>query len=207
MIRTCKDEDARKIRLRLACRRYLGLHDVILRKLIAIDAALILEDLRHPPGNRLEALKGDRLGQYSIRINDQFRLCFKYEWALQMKSKLSITTKSTVATRKRRAPVHPGEMLREEFMLPMGLSSNALAIALQVPATRINEIVKERRGITGDTALRLGRYFRMTAEFWMNLQSNYELELARDQFESTTHAIRPAAVDKQTGALKLKEVA
>ncbi len=92
-------------------------------------------------------------------------------------------------------------------MIPMGLSSNALAIALQVPATRINAIVKQRRGISGDTALRLGRYFRMTPEFWMHLQSHYELEVARDQSEAATRAIRPAPVDKATGALRLKQVA
>ena len=63
--------------------------------------------------------------------------------------------------------VHPGEMLLEEFMKPLGLSANALAIALRVPVTRISEIVRERRGITADTALRLARYFNMSPEFWM----------------------------------------
>ena len=75
-------------------------------------------------------------------------------------------------------PLHPGEMLREEFMKPLGLSANALAIALRVPVTRISEIVRERRGITADTALRLARYFNMTAEFWMRLQMDYDLESA-----------------------------
>ena len=74
--------------------------------------------------------------------------------------------------------LHPGEMLREEFMKPLGLSANALAIALRVPVTRISEIVRERRGITADTALRLARYFNMTPEFWMRLQMDYDLESA-----------------------------
>jgi addiction module HigA family antidote len=78
------------------------------------------------------------------------------------------------------SPLHPGEMLREEFMKPLGLSANALAIALRVPVTRISEIVRERRGITADTALRLARYFNMTAEFWMRLQMDYDLESASD---------------------------
>ncbi len=95
-------------------------------------------------------------------------------------------------------PVHPGEMLREEFLHPLNLSVNALAIALAVPATRISEIVHERRGISGDTALRLGEYFRVGAEFWMNLQTRYELELARDARRvAGVRAVEPAPVDEQ----------
>ena len=71
--------------------------------------------------------------------------------------------------------VHPGEFLREDFLVPLGLSSNALSLALRVPVTRITEIVRERRGITADTALRLARYFGTTADFWMKMQSTYDL--------------------------------
>lgn len=77
-------------------------------------------------------------------------------------------------------PVHPGEILLEEFMKPLGISQNALARALGVPAGRIGEIVNKRRGITGDTALRLARYFEITPEFWMNLQARYDLLVAQD---------------------------
>jgi antitoxin HigA-1 len=80
-----------------------------------------------------------------------------------------------------RPPVHPGEMLREEFMKPMGISINGLALELHVPATRISEIVNERRAITADTALRLARHFGMSADFWMNLQKTYELVLTRQK--------------------------
>lgn len=76
-------------------------------------------------------------------------------------------------------PIHPGEILREEFMKPLGLSSNALSRRLGVTAARVNEIASERRGITADTALRLARCFSTTPEFWMNLQQRYELEVAR----------------------------
>jgi addiction module HigA family antidote len=76
------------------------------------------------------------------------------------------------------APLHPGAMLREEFMVPLGISANALALALRVPSTRISEIVAQRRSISADTAYRLARYFGMSAQFWMNLQSNYELAVA-----------------------------
>ena len=78
-------------------------------------------------------------------------------------------------------PIHPGEILREEFLNPLGLSANQLAIALRVPATRINEILNEKRGISADTALRLSRYFATTPKFWLNLQVSFELELAEDR--------------------------
>ncbi len=76
-------------------------------------------------------------------------------------------------------PVHPGEVLREDFMKPLGLTINRLALDLRVPATRIGEIVHERRRITADTALRLARYFKTNPEFWLNLQNFFDLELER----------------------------
>lgn len=76
-------------------------------------------------------------------------------------------------------PIHPGEILAEEFFKPAALSANALAKALGVPVTRISEIVRGRRGISADTALRLARYFGTSAELWLGLQSEYELRVAR----------------------------
>jgi addiction module HigA family antidote len=76
-------------------------------------------------------------------------------------------------------PIHPGEILREEFMKPMGLTQYRLAKDISVPPRRINEIFHEKRAITADTALRLSRYFGNSARFWMNLQSRYELETAK----------------------------
>jgi len=94
----------------------------------------------------------------------------------------------------RMPPLHPGEMLREDFMKPLGLSSNALAMELRVPVTRISEIVRERRGITADTALRLARYFSMSPEFWMRLQMDFDLESTVDAEETAIHeGIRPRA--------------
>lgn len=72
--------------------------------------------------------------------------------------------------------IHPGEILREEFLIPLKLSANALAIALRLPAPRINDIVRERRAISADTALRLARYFGMSAEFWLDLQADFDLK-------------------------------
>ena len=90
-------------------------------------------------------------------------------------------------------PIHPGEILREDFLKPLGLSVNKLALALRVPVTRMAEIVHERRSITPDTALRLARYFRTTARFWLNLQTAYDLEVAEDQLRHTIeHEVRPA---------------
>ena len=79
------------------------------------------------------------------------------------------------------APVHPGEVLLEEFLKPMNLSQNRLALAIGVPPRRINEIVLGKRGITADTALRLARYFSMSPQFWMGLQMDYALDVAADE--------------------------
>jgi antitoxin HigA-1 len=84
-------------------------------------------------------------------------------------------------SQKRLAPIHPGEILRIEFMEPLKLSMNRLALDLRVPVTRIAEIAHQRRGITPDTALRLARYFQTSARFWLNLQSAYDLEVAEDE--------------------------
>jgi antitoxin HigA-1 len=84
-------------------------------------------------------------------------------------------------TRKKLKPVHPGEILKEEFMAPLGLSMNKMAIDVRVPVTRIADIVNEKRGITAETALRFARYFKNSPAFWMNLQTRYELEVAEDE--------------------------
>lgn len=81
-------------------------------------------------------------------------------------------------TRNGMRPIHPGEILREDFLAPLGMSANALATALRVPAPRINDIVRERRAITPDTALRLVQYFGGDAQTWLNLQTAYDLKLA-----------------------------
>lgn len=82
------------------------------------------------------------------------------------------------APQNRMRPVHPGEILREDYLKPLGLSANALSQALKVPASRINDIVLERRGITVDTAMRLVRYFGGDVQSWMNLQTAYEIKVA-----------------------------
>ncbi|MCI0447056.1 HigA family addiction module antitoxin [bacterium] len=83
--------------------------------------------------------------------------------------------------KKKLHSVHPGEVLQEEFLKPMGLSQNKLALNIGVPARRINEIVLQKRKVTADTALRLGRFFGTSAQFWLGLQSQYDLDVASDK--------------------------
>jgi addiction module HigA family antidote len=91
-------------------------------------------------------------------------------------------------------PIHPGEILREDYLKPMGMSVNALSKALHVPATRMNEIVRENRGITADTALRLARYFGTTERFWLNLQTEYDLRRAQiEKSDQVAEEIKPYA--------------
>ncbi|MGE0454642.1 MAG: HigA family addiction module antitoxin [Vicinamibacteria bacterium] len=96
------------------------------------------------------------------------------------RSRSSTTTKRTTA-RKVQAPVHPGEILLEDFLKPLGLTQYRLAKATRVPPRRINEIVHGARGITADTALRLARFFGTSEQFWLNLQNRYDLEKERDR--------------------------
>ena len=91
-------------------------------------------------------------------------------------------------------PIHPGEVLMEDFIEGFGITQNKLAVSIGVPPRRINEIVHGKRGITADTALRLAKYFGTSAEFWMNLQSHYELERAEDQASEQIASIVPLQV-------------
>jgi addiction module HigA family antidote len=98
-------------------------------------------------------------------------------------------------SRKGLKPVHPGEVLLEEFIKPMGLSQNRLALSLGVPARRINEIVLGKRSITADTALRLGRYFHMSPQFWLGLQMDYDLDVTADALaHRLKREVKPHAV-------------
>jgi len=101
---------------------------------------------------------------------------------------------SDITTRRRLPTVHPGEILREEFLTPLELSVYELANAIKVPRSRANDIVLGRRAITTDTAMRLGRYFGTTSEFWINLQSRYDLDVAnRTLRRRIEHEVMPRA--------------
>ncbi|MCK8466581.1 HigA family addiction module antitoxin [Microbacterium sp. KSW4-16] len=88
-------------------------------------------------------------------------------------------------------PIHPGEVLMEDFIKGFEITQNKLAVAIGVPPRRINEIVHGKRGISADTALRLARYFGVSAQFWLNLQTRYELDLAEDRAAEQIAAIKP----------------
>jgi len=106
----------------------------------------------------------------------------------------TITEGQTNMTKNKMRPIHPGEILREEFLAPLGMSPHALAMALHVPAPRINDIVRERRSVTPDTALRLARFFDTTAQFWLNLQSSFDLKQTElDVGRTIQQEVRPLA--------------
>ena len=92
------------------------------------------------------------------------------------------------------APVHPGEVLMEDFIEGFGITQNKLAVAIGVPPRRINEIVHGKRAVTADTALRLGKYFGVSAQFWLNLQTQYDLDVAEDRLSMQIDAITPLRV-------------
>lgn len=96
-------------------------------------------------------------------------------------------------TDKAHEPIHPGEILREEFLVPMGISAYALAKAIDVPESRIGTILKGRRAITADTGLRLSRYFGLGDHFWTRLQESYDVEVARDSLGDQLQDIKPMA--------------
>jgi addiction module HigA family antidote len=108
---------------------------------------------------------------------------------------------------QRGVPIHPGEFLREDFLVPLGLSASALALALRVPVTRISEILRERRGITADTALRLARYFGTTPDFWMKMQMSYDLALASREVTARIEMEIFPAPRTESGELKVRQVA
>ena len=182
MIKSFRDAETEKVFDRRFSRRLP--HDiqaVALRKLRMLANAHDVVDLSSPPGNRLERLSGDRAGQYSIRINDQWRICFV--WAGRRRARgrdLRLPLKGVTMSDEKLAPVHPGEVLLEEFLRPLGLSQNRLGLSLGVHPRRINEIVLGKRRVTAETALRLARYFGTTPQFWLGLQADYDLDVAAD---------------------------
>jgi len=108
-----------------------------------------------------------------------------------MRRSLTITKEEPVPEDTLMPPVHPGEILLEEFLTPLGVSQYQLAKAVDVPARRINEIVHGQRRITADTALRLSRYFGTSERFWLNLQARYDLEIEKDRLGAELDGIRP----------------
>jgi addiction module HigA family antidote len=171
-----------------------------LRKLEAIHAAHQVSDLKVPPGNRLHTLKGDRAGQHSISVNDQWRICFRFadgdaddvEICDYHQEKLRMTILNTKPLERR--PIHPGEILREDFVPEYPLSVTALAEALGVSRQSVNELLRERRAVSPEMALRLGKLFGTSPEFWLNLQRNVDLWDAARGLEHEIEHIHPLQV-------------
>ena len=196
MIQSFRDRDTRDLYEKGSSRRWAGIQVVARRKLDQIEAAINLSDLRLPPADRLEALKRDRVGQHSIRINDQYRICFV--WKVDGAHEVEITdyhertgvarvaiNRPASGRNLQRVSTHPGEILRDEFLVPLGITQNALALKIRVPATRIGDIIHGKRAITPDTALRLARFFGNRPEFWLNLQQMHDLSNARLKLNKT----------------------
>jgi len=99
----------------------------------------------------------------------------------------------SLTTTDRLSPVHPGDILMEDFIKGFGITQNRLAVAIGVPPRRINEIVHGKRSVTANTALRLARYFGTSAQYWLNLQDHYDLDVEEDQIKGQLDAIRPLA--------------
>ena len=156
----------------------MGIESVARRKLRQLEIAGRLDDLRVPPGNRLEALKGDRAGQHSIRMNDQYRVCFR--WTPAGPEDVEIVDYHWRRRWAKLKPVTPGELLLEEFLKPMGITKYRLAKEIGVPAQRIGEIVAGKRAITADTDLRLCRFFGLSNGYWLRAQAAYDTEVAQE---------------------------
>ena len=148
-------------------------------RLMQIDAAVGIEDLRLPPSNRLEPLKGKRKGQWSIRINDQWRVCFRFEQGEAFDVEIADYHYTEVTMTKKLAPVHPGGFL-EELLQQCSVSQAQLARAIGVSAMRVSHLVKGKRPVTAEMALRLARFFGQSPQYWLNLQSRYDLDCAQD---------------------------
>jgi antitoxin HigA-1 len=119
-----------------------------------------------------------------------------FGWTMEHMMSRSSTTTDVDASFRRLPPLHVGEVLREEFLVPLNLSPYTIAKALGVPRTRIERLVREETALTADTALRLSRYFGTTAEFWMNLQAGYELDCAKRTLASKLAKITPRTHQK-----------
>ena len=185
-------------------RRFGNIARVAERKLAQLDAAPSVNFMKAPPGNDLKEYDG----AWHVRIIEQWRLTFKwgpsgpYDVLIEdphrnvRVQKINLNSHGAIMFKNGMRPVHPGEILLEDYIKPMGVSVRAVAIALHVPYSRLSEITKGERGVTADTALRLERYFGSEAQGWLNLQSAYELRVAETSVGKTiAKEIKPLALE------------
>ncbi len=144
-------------------------------------------DLKALPGNKFSLMRNERKGKFSVSVGEKWSLCFSvsngdfYGLELITKEKINGNYEQMKFT-----PLHPGEILEKEFLRPLSLSQNKLANLIGVPPRRINEIVLRKRKITAGTAILLGKYFKISPEFWLGLQSDYELDVEFTKRNSVT---------------------
>jgi addiction module HigA family antidote len=180
VIASYANKETEKIAAGVRVKKFEAIARSAQKKLTILRAAARLDDLMTLPGNRLEALEGDRRDSTASGLTISTGSASNGRTGtLTMSRSLPTTSRKSRASRDLLPLITPGEILREEFMEPLELSANALAQALHVPANRIQAILHGTRGITADTALRLSQYFGNSAEFWLNLQQLYELDLAK----------------------------
>jgi addiction module HigA family antidote len=189
MIKSFRDKDTARV---FAGRRAKKIPAEIVEraqaKLAILDGAESLGELGQPPSNMLYKLSGDRAGQWAIRINAQWRICFEFDDEAGDKQALRVRrlemidrdelTKEILAEERVYPPMHPGRVLELEWLKPLNMSVNQLAKAIGVPRQRLNEVVRGRRAVSADTALRLARWSGMRVGFWLGLQNRYDLEMA-----------------------------
>ena len=186
MIENFKCKETEKVFARQFSKKLpTNIQSIALRKLRMLNRSSSIQDLRIPPANRLEVLSGKRKGQHSIRVNQQWRICF--EWKNGNAYNVEVVDYHWGDIMKKIPTIRPGEILLEEFLKPMNISQNQLGRDLGVSPRRINEIIHGKRSITADTALRLSTYFGNSASFWLGLQMDYDLDIAEDTLSKRIH--------------------
>jgi addiction module HigA family antidote len=176
VISSFKDAETERIFQGLRSRSFDAIAKSAYRKLAILHSARTLHDLKSP-GLQLEALKDDRAASTVFASTTDTASALSGGTAKQATSKSWTTIRRKTAMTMK--PPHPGETIKEEYLVPLGMSTTALAKELGIGAPRLNEIVRGRRSVTADTALRLARYFGTTPELWINLQSFYDLRMAQ----------------------------
>jgi addiction module HigA family antidote len=180
MIKSFACRDTEKLFNDQRVRRFQSFERQARKRLMVLHAAPSLEALMLNPGNKFHSMKGDRKGQYAISINKQWRVCFEWHSGNALNTQIvDYHWGKNMNTNKLLDPITPGEILREDFMDQLGISINKLSRDLSVPPNRISAIVNGKRAITADTALRLQRYFGVEAQFWLNLQTEYDLRIMK----------------------------
>ena len=190
MIASYEDEDTERFAMGVRVRRFVPFERVALRKIRQLQVCASLDDLRVPPGNRLEALKGVVPVNIASVLTSAIGsvLSGDRRWLGMSKSSI-ITSDETSADLL--SPVTPGELLKEEFLVPMGISQYRLAKETGIPAQRIGQIVLGKRRVTADTDLRLCRYFGLTDGYWLRAQVAFDLEAEKRRIEPELDKIVP----------------